>query len=161
MKAILPCSLVGITLSLVVFVAYAGDDSTVAAEKKKLEGSWVGGIKYDGTDTFYIKIDELVIKDGNITAKDPPNKSRQFGTGTFTLNPSASPKTLDATGTSGKYAGKTYLGIYKLDGDTLEWCVAPPGKERPKEFFTQCPKQDNLIFKRQNAVATKESVPEN
>ena len=30
--------------------------------------------------------------------------------------------------------GKEIKGIYEMDGDTLKSCVAPAGKERPKEF---------------------------
>ena len=36
----------------------------------------------------------------------------------------------------GSEKGETYLGIYKIEGDTLKWCVAVPGSERPSEFAT-------------------------
>ena len=35
----------------------------------------------------------------------------------------------------GRDDGKTAKGIYELDGDTLKWCTASPGKgERPTGF---------------------------
>jgi uncharacterized protein (TIGR03067 family) len=41
--------------------------------------------------------------------------------------------------------GKTALGIYVLEGDTLKWCVNEPGEtERPKEF--SAPPGTRLMF---------------
>ena len=37
-----------------------------------------------------------------------------------------------------KLNGKTALGIYELDGDTLKWCANEPGgNERPKKFSSE------------------------
>lgn len=36
--------------------------------------------------------------------------------------------------TAGPTKGKTHHGIYMLDGDTLKFCFAAPGQERPTEF---------------------------
>ena len=47
------------------------------------------------------------------------------------------PKTQDFSQTSeGENKGKTTLGIYEIDGDTLKTCSAEPGKDRPTEFST-------------------------
>jgi hypothetical protein len=37
----------------------------------------------------------------------------------------------------GQFEGKTMLGIYDLQGDTLRFCFADPGKERPTNFTTK------------------------
>jgi uncharacterized protein (TIGR03067 family) len=57
--------------------------------------------------------------------------------GTVKLNPKASPKELDITGTAGPNKGKTILAIYERDGDTLRACYDLSGKGRPTEFKTR------------------------
>ena len=55
-----------------------------------------------------------------------------FGTkqeGTFKLDPTKKPKTIDLT-----LDDKTSSGIYELTGDTLKIALAEPGKARPKDF---------------------------
>src|SRR5215471_17812360 len=54
--------------------------------------------------------------------------------GTYTIDPSAKPKTLDITGTEGPNVGKTIPAIYELDGDTLRVCYGLGGAPRPTEF---------------------------
>ena len=46
------------------------------------------------------------------------------------------PRRMDATYTKGSEKGKTYLGIYSLEGDTLKWCVNVSQDERPAKFAT-------------------------
>lgn len=52
----------------------------------------------------------------------------------FTHDPAKSPKTIDYMNLFGANKGKGQQGIYEFDGDTLKFCVAPPGKPRPAEF---------------------------
>src|SRR5262245_18863881 len=40
-------------------------------------------------------------------------------------------KTIDMMPNEGTYKGKTLLGVYELDGNTLKVSFAEPGKERP------------------------------
>lgn len=71
-------------------------------------------------DTFTV-----ILADGSIPIK-----------GTFKLDPSQTPKTVAFTDTFGEDAGKTFSGIYSLDGDRFAFCVSDPAQERPREFKT-------------------------
>jgi uncharacterized protein (TIGR03067 family) len=57
--------------------------------------------------------------------------------GTLSLDASADPKTIDLSFTEGPHKGDRMLGIYKWDGEKLNWCTTmPKGKTRPTEFTT-------------------------
>ena len=51
--------------------------------------------------------------------------------GTFVLDPTATPKTIDWTDTAGADAGKTFPAIYELQGDRLVFCAADENLPRP------------------------------
>jgi uncharacterized protein (TIGR03067 family) len=57
--------------------------------------------------------------------------------GTFNLDETASPKTIDMTFTKGPEKGNTALGIYKFDGDTWTICLTVTANERPAKFATK------------------------
>jgi uncharacterized protein (TIGR03067 family) len=55
--------------------------------------------------------------------------------GTIKLDPGKKPATIDLAITEGEDKGNSQVGIYKMDGDTITVCLAPPGaKDRPTEF---------------------------
>ena len=57
---------------------------------------------------------------------------------TYRLRPAETPKAIDLTIASGRNKGKTFFGIYKLEGDTYTICrPTEPGKERPTAFATK------------------------
>lgn len=70
--------------------------------------------------------------------------------GTYRIDPTRVPKTVDWSDTIGDDAGQTLLAIYSLDGDRLTFCAAHPGLERPKEFRTQ-PGQVLRVFVRESS----------
>jgi uncharacterized protein (TIGR03067 family) len=142
------------------FAASGRAETPDAAERKKLDGIWVGGVKggggrgpagkgKGGGQGYMVNITELTIKDGKITAKG--DRDSNFGSGTYTLNLGTNPRTLDATGLTGRSAGKTHLGIYRWSGDTLEWCVSNPGIDRPKDFFTTPQVQFHMVLTRKKS----------
>jgi uncharacterized protein (TIGR03067 family) len=57
--------------------------------------------------------------------------------GSSKLDASKLPRAIDITENTGPNKGETSLGIYEIDGDTYRACVAPPGKDRPKEFISK------------------------
>ena len=64
------------------------------------------------------------------------------------LDPSKSPKTLDAAVTEGPNKGGVILGIYEISGDTLKVCFDPEGKKRPTQFKTLSGSQTLVVHKR-------------
>jgi uncharacterized protein (TIGR03067 family) len=55
----------------------------------------------------------------------------------YTIDPTKKPKAIDYTMTEGTTKGKTHLGIYELNGDTVKFCFAAPDKDRPTEFTSK------------------------
>lgn len=68
--------------------------------------------------------------------------------GTFRIDPTREPKTVDWTDTFGPDAGKTFPAIYSLEGDRLVFCAAGEGQERPTGFRAG-PGQDLRISQRE------------
>ena len=56
--------------------------------------------------------------------------------GTFALDASRTPKTIDWTDSTGADAGKTLPAIYKLEGDHFVFVAADEHASRPAEFRT-------------------------
>lgn len=118
------CALV---LGVVVLFAASG----AAADKNPLDGKWViESVTRDGKADDGLKgaVREHTGEKYTITpAKD---SKAPVNDGTFTID--AEKKTIDMKPNGGNFKGKTLLGVYKLDGDTLT--VAFAEKERPKGF---------------------------
>ena len=55
----------------------------------------------------------------------------------FTSDPAKSPKAIDYKNLAGSNKGKSQLGIYEFTGDTVQFCIAPPGKPRPADFASK------------------------
>ncbi|MFL5338593.1 MAG: TIGR03067 domain-containing protein [Gemmataceae bacterium] len=109
----------------------------VKADMAKLEGDWsmVSG-EIDGS-----AMPAAGVATGKRTAKDGETKvvinGMLFIQAKYTVDPSKKPKTIDYAVTGGFAKGKTELGIYEIDGDTVKFCFASPGKERPTDFTTK------------------------
>ncbi len=54
--------------------------------------------------------------------------------GTYTIDPTTSPKSMNVTGTEGPNGGRTFPAIYEIKGDTLRICYDLSGAQRPTEF---------------------------
>ena len=108
------------------------------AERSKLEGTWEGWlVDGDGSQKGQQRqrISELVITATEIRAKDGGNRS--MGTGSYRLGGSGAARTIDNTGTGGPTMGKNFMGIYRLDGNTLRWCSGnDKARTRPTDFRT-------------------------
>jgi uncharacterized protein (TIGR03067 family) len=127
------------TASLVTLLAVALTAADAPKDAEALQGTWKvvtaeksGKTQDDATEFVMVfEKDTFTVKRGG----DAIIK------GTFKLDPSKSPKTIDMTITEARKEqdkDKEVVGIYQLDKDTLKWCATDPGeKDRPTEFATK------------------------
>jgi uncharacterized protein (TIGR03067 family) len=114
-------------------------ENAMMEEIDKFQGAWKqtayekDGVKepldeqgWEPRVTFTGNAFVVILADGSIPIK-----------GTCQLDPSQEPKALDLTDTFGADAGKTFLAIYSLEDDTLVFCAADAGQERPTAFRTK------------------------
>ena len=121
------------TLLVILLLAGPGPDA-LKKEMAQLEGDWsmVSG-EIDG-----LAMPEQYVKTGKRTAKDGETTvsigGRVFLQAKYTIDPAKKPKTIDYAMTEGFSKGKKQLGIYAIEGETVKFCFASPGKDRPTEF---------------------------
>jgi uncharacterized protein (TIGR03067 family) len=109
--------------------------SSPTAAEKELVGQWEGFVSQgDGSNPRQrIATMNLTITPGRIDSTDKGT----VGEGTFRITGNTgNVHNIDATGTSGRYAGKHYQGIFTFEGNTLKWCAGDPGRGRPNAFRT-------------------------
>jgi uncharacterized protein (TIGR03067 family) len=136
MRAIRIAVLSGLA-ALTVPGTWAQDSGAAAKDKAQLQGEWtmVSGER-DGHafPADFMKGSKRVAKGDEITVT---LQGQLFMSAKITLDPAKTPKAIDYSITGGPYAGKTQLGIYQLDGDTVKFCFSTPGGERPDGFTTR------------------------
>jgi uncharacterized protein (TIGR03067 family) len=110
-------------------------------DQERLQGTWRAvSAEQRGKDDPNAGQHTLTFTGGKFTIK---RSDKLMAEGTFKLDSSKTPKTIDMTITKmesandEKYKGKTAQGIYELTKGQLKWCSAEPGSgQRPKEFAT-------------------------
>ena len=127
---------------MLVTAAVAG--TTMGSEKVEsandvgnLRGKWTAvRAERDGRAAAEIAGHVLLIEDGKFTIKE--NGVTIFG-GTLWFDEGAIPWAIDFRHTGYTSAGKTWRGIYRIDGDTLTICDNAPNMERsrPTSFGTE------------------------
>jgi uncharacterized protein (TIGR03067 family) len=98
---------------------------------KALQGAWSGERYTEGAGKDGAKGEKVqfTFKDGVLRGFKASGSL--IGEATYALEEGG--KALDAAGTSGGYRGKTYLGLLKIEGDVLTWCVnGTAGKDRKR-----------------------------
>src|SRR5262249_45404196 len=102
----------------------------------RFEGTWkfvsveASGMKLP-LDQF--KGSRLTLKGNHFTYTESGNTSK----GTYTIDTSRKPKTIDVACTEGPEKGTTMQGIYELEGDIYKACFNLSGKGRPTEFSSK------------------------
>ena len=125
---------------LISVAALCGQDGQ--KDLDKLQGTWtVTAAEERGKPlpkeitekmTVTFKGDKMVIDGPMAVAKGEEPAKPEFN---VKLDPSKKPKALDVTPLSGKFKGKTALGIYQMEGDELMICLPnQKQKDRPTEF---------------------------
>lgn len=123
---------------------------TIAKEMEKFQGTWRQILHEQNgvTDppvapgceprvTFTGNSFVVTLADGSTAIK-----------GSFKIDPTREPKAVDWTDTFGPDSGKTFLAIYSLDGDRLDFCAADEGQARPTSFRAG-PGQDRRVSVRE------------
>lgn len=128
--------------------AQADDKAEGEKELQKFQGTWTfesveaGGKKlladqFKGM-TVTFEGDKYSVQKGDKVVEAATHK----------LDPSKSPKTLDAKVTDGPNKGAIIVGIYEISGDTLKVCFDPEGKKRPTEFKGESGSRTLVVHKR-------------
>jgi uncharacterized protein (TIGR03067 family) len=97
--------------------------------KKKLQGTWTAAqAERDGQAAEDVVGHRLSFTGNRFQIRSKDGKSLYAGT--FRLDPSAKPAAIDFAHSEGTLKGKTWKGIYALDGDTLTVCDNAPNLDK-------------------------------
>jgi uncharacterized protein (TIGR03067 family) len=124
---------------LLLGAAPAPKEDDAKKDTEKLQGTWqVTSVEERGRSRLQREAITVFIDKETMTVTIGGEMDFK---GTFKLDPSKKPKTIDVTiaeSRRDKEKGKVLHGIYEVDKDTLKWCMAEPdGTDRPKEFSTK------------------------
>jgi uncharacterized protein (TIGR03067 family) len=138
----LAASLVVLMMGFSVAEEPKSDEAKKQATNKALEtfsGTWdIISVQPEGVAKEATQL--IFRKDWTYAALNKEGK--ELWSGTFELDPTATPKIWDHRSDESKKKGEDVLGIYELNGDTLKACVVIGtwkdkqwvGKPRPKEL---------------------------
>jgi uncharacterized protein (TIGR03067 family) len=140
---------IGLIIAVLGLVCTGAAQDDTKKEMALLEGEWSmvsGEANGQAMPAELAKTGKRVAKDGETAITI---SGQVLFKAKFTIDPTKKPKAIDYLMTEGPTKGKTHLGIYELDGDTLKFCFAAPGKERPTEFTAKEGSQRTLsVWKR-------------
>ena len=123
-------------LGVVCLLIAADPTDSDKKELEKFKGTWrwifleSEGVKVP-EDQF--KNSRLVIDGDRFTSQEADVTYR----GTFKVSPGSKPKAIDVVFTEGPEKGKSFKGIYELEGDVYKVCLGMPGRERPTQFVSK------------------------
>lgn len=139
-------------IAIVALVAAAetgGAQDAVQKEMAHLEGEWsmVSG------EASGFRMPKDMVDSGKRVAKNGETTisfgGQVYFKAKFTIDPTKKPKAIDYQMTEGPTKGKTQRGIYEVKGDTVTFCFAAPGQDRPMDFTAKEGSQRTLsVWKR-------------
>jgi uncharacterized protein (TIGR03067 family) len=117
-----------------LLLAADANEDAVKKDLKLFEGTWkIVSMELEG-----MKLPEDQYKDAKLVCKGSDFTYTDIGgteyKGTFKIDPSKKPKTLDVTFTDGPNKGEVLVAIYEIDETTYKLCAKPMSKDRPTEF---------------------------
>jgi uncharacterized protein (TIGR03067 family) len=121
-----------------LFAAPLAAQDEAQKELARLQGDWV----VVSAEANGQKLPADITKDFTLTLKGnrftTRRGSEQPRSGTYKVDLTKKPHTMDVTLEAGPDKGKTQLAIYVLEKDTLQICSGPPdSKDRPADFETK------------------------
>jgi uncharacterized protein (TIGR03067 family) len=135
--------------AVLILVGAGGAQDAAKKEMPQLEGEWSmvsGQANGQAMPLELAKTGKRHAKDGVTTIF---MDGQVYLKAKFSIDPTKKPKAIDYAMTEGPTKGKTHLGIYELDGDTVKFCFAAPGGERPTDFTAREGSQRTLsVWKR-------------
>ena len=106
-----------------MFVVSSAGLGSIAADAKvndALQGTWVAeSAERSGKAADDLRGHQLTFAGDRFTIR---SKGKVVYQGTYIIDPSAKPATIDFRNTAGEMKGKTWLGIYEMKGDVLRIC---------------------------------------
>ena len=129
----------------------------IKAELKRFEGTW----RFESMVFEDKAVPADAFKDSRMTCAGDrfTTKGNESAEGTFAVDPTGSPKTIDITIATKDGKGVKMLGLYTLEGDTYTICFGLlPGRPRPRELASRrgrglqvMPPRDALTLDREAA----------
>jgi uncharacterized protein (TIGR03067 family) len=132
--------------AIILIVGAAPNDDANAADLKKMQVDWIvvtmvkDGTKIPNDDAQVLF---RTVKDDTYTVS---RFSKVVGKGTFKIDATKKPKTIDSTPAGPADKAQLIRGIYEMDGDTFKACNAPPGKDRPTDFDAKEGSEHTMII---------------
>src|SRR5438128_2163613 len=108
-------------------------ENSAVNELARLQGNW----NFVSLEAEGMKFPAQMFKGAKIIIKGDTFTSitrEATYSGTVKVDTTKKPKTIDLIFTEGPEKGKTSLGIYDLDGDSLKICLGLAGRDRPEEY---------------------------
>jgi uncharacterized protein (TIGR03067 family) len=119
---------------LLLVIGLAAPLQDAPAELERHQGTWrVVSSRFDGKDApeDVARSITRVVEDDHVTWY---RDGKSFAGTTIRLDTASRPKAIDVIPDGGPRRGQAVLGIYRLDGDELEICMALPDRPRPDAF---------------------------
>ena len=135
---------VGATLSVPV-AADEASERAIEKDRKLIAGDWlIAKLVVNGNESKAEDIGKLMVTNEPNGKWILKSDGQVVAQGTSTIDPSATPKTINFTTVGGDQDGKRYQGIYQLGRQQRKMCFAPSDKDRPKSF-SSAEGSDNIL----------------
>jgi uncharacterized protein (TIGR03067 family) len=128
----------------------------VEAGRTEMAGTWrAASYSLDGKPASEEDLKNITLSIDAGGKASVRREAQVFVAGTLKIDPTSAPMTLDVTFTEGDEAGRTALGIYKIEDDMLPICRAAGDEARPTEFSSKPGSGHTLMTYRREKASGK------